>query len=163
VIQSLYAGINAATARRRRQISGDSSFRLQLDHGGVNGGLKILVDNFQQNQGTQGHGQGYLGNLKSLSPELVRDVSIINGPFSAAYGDFSGLGVVQINLRESLLQQFTARIQGGSFDTFRAFLAYSPRIKNVDSFVAYEGSLFQRTVYQPFEVSTRQLNRKLHV
>jgi hypothetical protein len=50
------------------------------------------------------------------------------------------LGVVQINLRESLPQQFTARIQGGSFDTSRTFLAYSPQIKNVDSFVAYEGS-----------------------
>lgn len=73
-----------------------------------------MVDNFQQNQGTQGHGQGYLGNLKSLSSELVQDVSIINGPFSAAYGDFSGLGVVQVRLKESLPQYFTARIQGGS-------------------------------------------------
>jgi len=115
-------------------------FGFNTDHGGVNGGLKILVDNFQQNQGTQGHGQGYLGNLKSLSPELVQDVAIINGPFSAAYGDFSGLGVVQIRLRESLPNQLTARFQAGSFDTFRTFLAYSPQIKNVSSFISYEGS-----------------------
>src|SRR5437667_9396867 len=40
-----------------------------LDHGGVNGGLKVLVDDVQQNQATQGHGQGYLGALKSLTPE----------------------------------------------------------------------------------------------
>ena len=106
----------------------------------MNGGLKILVDNVQQNQGTQGHGQGYLGSLKSLSPELVEGVSIINGPFSAAYGDFSGLGVVKIDLKESLPQIFTARVQGGSFNTFRGFFAYSPKIKNVEAFIAYEPS-----------------------
>ncbi len=43
-------------------------------------------------------------------------------------------------MKESLLQQFTARIQAGSFDTFRTFLAYSPQIKDVSSFIAYEGS-----------------------
>ncbi|MDQ3320927.1 MAG: TonB-dependent receptor [Acidobacteriota bacterium] len=140
LIQSLNAGINAGQHEGGGKSLEIRRFGFNLDHGGVNGGVKILVDNFQQNQGTQGHGQGYLGNLKSLSPELVQDVSIINGPFSAAYGDFSGLGVVQIRLKESLPQRLTARIQAGSFDTFRTFLAYSPQIKNVDSFIAYEGS-----------------------
>ncbi len=58
------------------------------------------MDDVQQNQGSQGHGQGYLGSLKALSPELIQDVTIINGPFSAEYGDFSGLGVVHIRQRE---------------------------------------------------------------
>ncbi|HRH40539.1 MAG TPA: TonB-dependent receptor [Pyrinomonadaceae bacterium] len=140
VIQTLNAGINAGQHEGGGKSLEIRRFGFNLDHGGVNGGVKILVDNFQQNQGTQGHGQGYLGNLKSLTPELVQDVSIINGPFSAAYGDFSGLGVVQIHLKESLPNQLTARIQGGSFNTFRTFLAYSPQIKNVASFIAYEGS-----------------------
>jgi outer membrane receptor protein involved in Fe transport len=115
-------------------------FGYNLDHGGVNGGLKVLVDNFQQNQGTQGHGQGYLGQLKSLTPELVQDVEILNGPFSAQYGDFSGLGVVHIRLKESLPDQLTARFQGGQFDTFRTFLAYSPELKTGDALIAYEAS-----------------------
>ncbi len=151
IIQSLNAGINAGQHEGGGKSLEIRRFGFNTDHGGVNGGLKILVDNFQQNQATQGHGQGYLGNLKSLSPELVRDVSIINGPFSAAYGDFSGLGVVQINLRESLPQQFTARIQAGSFDTFRTFLAYSPQIKNVDSFIAYEGSFSNGPFINPLK------------
>ncbi|HEY8563167.1 MAG TPA: TonB-dependent receptor [Pyrinomonadaceae bacterium] len=142
LIFTLNAGINAGQHEGGGKSLEIRRFGFNLDHGGVNGGVKILVDNIQQNQGTQGHGQGYLGNLKSLSPELVEDVSIINGPFSAAYGDFSGLGVVQIRQRESLPQQLTARIQTGSFDTFRSFLAYSPPIKQVDSFLAYE---FSRT------------------
>ena len=140
IIQSLNAGINAGQHEGGGKSLEIRRFGFNTDHGGVNGGLKILVDNVQQNQGTQGHGQGYLGNLKSLSPELVQDVSIINGPFSAAYGDFSGLGVVQIRLKESLPQQFTARIQGGSFNTARGFFAYSPKIKNVDAYFAFEPS-----------------------
>ncbi|MBX7169731.1 MAG: TonB-dependent receptor [Pyrinomonadaceae bacterium] len=140
VIQTLNAGINAGQHEGGGKSLEIRRFGFNLDHGGVNGGVKILVDNFQQNQGTQGHGQGYLGNLKSLTPELVQDVSIINGPFSSAYGDFSGLGVVQIRLKESLPNQLTARIQGGSFNTFRTFLAFSPNIKNVSTFIAYEGS-----------------------
>jgi hypothetical protein len=140
LVQTLNAGINAGQHEGGGKSLEIRRFGFNLDHGGVNGGLKILVDNIQQNQATQGHGQGYLGALKSLSPELVEGVSIINGPFSAAYGDFSGLGVVQIRQRESLAQQFTARIQYGSFNTARGFFAYSPRIKNVEAFLAYEPS-----------------------
>ncbi|MDQ3132006.1 MAG: TonB-dependent receptor [Acidobacteriota bacterium] len=140
LIQTLNAGINAGQHEGGGKSLEIRRFGFNTDHGGVNGGVKILVDNIQQNQGTQGHGQGYLGNLKSLSPELVQDVSIINGPFSAAYGDFSGLGVVQIRQRESLPNRFTARLQAGSFNSFRGFFAYSPKIKNVDAFIAYEPS-----------------------
>ncbi len=88
VIQSLNAGINAGQHEGGRKSLEIRRFGYNLDHGGVNGGVKILVDNFQQNQATQGHGQGYLGNLKSLTPELVDSVSIINGPFSAASAIF---------------------------------------------------------------------------
>jgi len=115
-------------------------FGFNMDHGGVNGGLKVLVDNVQQNQGTQGHGQGYLGQLKSLTPELVEAVDILNGPFSPEYGDFSGLGVVHIRLKESLPDRYTARIHGGSFNTHRTFLAYSPHIEDGSALLAYEGS-----------------------
>jgi outer membrane receptor protein involved in Fe transport len=140
LIQTLNAGINAGQHEGGGKSLEIRRFGFNTDHGGVNGGVKILVDNVQQNQGTQGHGQGYLGALKSLSPELVENVSIINGPFSAAYGDFSGLGVVQIRQRESLPNRFTARIQGGSFNTIRGFFAYSPKIEKIDAFIAYEPS-----------------------
>ena len=140
LVQTLNAGINVGQHEGGGKSLEIRRFGFNLDHGGVNGGVKILVDNVQQNQGTQGHGQGYLGALKSLSPELVESVSIINGPFSAAYGDFSGLGVVQIRQRESLPQIFTARVQYGSFNSARGFFAYSPKIKNVEAFLSYEPS-----------------------
>ncbi|MEK7833433.1 MAG: TonB-dependent receptor plug domain-containing protein [Acidobacteriota bacterium] len=140
VFHTLDAGINAGQHEGGGKSLEIRRFGYNLDHGGVNGGLKVLVDNFQQNQGTQGHGQGYLGQLKSLTPELVQDVEILNGPFSAQYGDFSGLGVVHIRLKESLPDQLTARFQSGQFGTFRTFLAYSPELKSGDALIAYEGS-----------------------
>lgn len=137
---TLDAGINAGQHEGGGKSLEIRRFGFNTDHGGVNGGLKVLVDNVQQNQGTQGHGQGYLGQLKSLTPELVEEVNIVNGPFSAEYGDFSGLGVVHIRLREQLPDQLTWRVQGGRFDSFRSFLAYSPTLKSARSFIAYEAS-----------------------
>src|SRR5260370_2567175 len=140
IFHVLDAGINAGQHEGGGKSLEIRRFGFNLDHGGVNGGLKVLVDDVQQNQGTQGHGQGYLGALKALSPELIQDVTIINGPFSPEYGDFSGLGVVHIRQRESLPDQFTARLQGGNFDSGRGFLAYSPDAQNTDAYIAYEGS-----------------------
>src|SRR5947207_3398303 len=126
LLETLNAGINAGQHEGGGKSLEIRRFGFNLDHGGVNGGLKVLVDDIQQNQGTQGHGQGYLGALKSLTPELVQEVSVINGPFSAEYGDFSGLGVVHIKLKESLPDQVTLRLQGGSFGSYRSFFGYSP-------------------------------------
>jgi TonB-dependent Receptor Plug Domain len=92
IFDTLAAGINAGQHEGGGKSLEIRRFGFNLDHGGVNGGLKVLVDDVQQNQPTQGHGQGYLGALKTLTPELVDDVDILNGPFSAEYGDFSGLG-----------------------------------------------------------------------
>src|SRR5262245_59615354 len=126
VFHQLNSGINAGQHEGGGKSIEVRRFGFNLDHGGVNGGLKVLVDNVQQNQTTQGHGQGYLGALKSLTPELIQEAQIINGPFSAEYGDFSGLGVVHIRLRESLADEWTAKFQGGSFGSKRGFLAFSP-------------------------------------
>jgi hypothetical protein len=137
---TLAAGVNTGQHEGGGKSLEIRRFGFNLDHGGVNGGLKVLVNDVQQNQGTQGHGQGYLGALKTLIPELVDDVDILNGPFSAEYGDFSGLGVVHIRLKETLPDTLTLRFQGGPFHAFRGLATYSPALKNADAFVAYEGS-----------------------
>lgn len=140
MLESLGAGINAGQHEGGGKSLEIRRFGFNLDHGGVNGGLKVVVNDLPQNQASQGHGQGYLGALKSLTPELVQDVAILDGPFSAEYGDFSGLGVVQIRTKESLPDEITLRLQAGSFDTYRSFLAYSPNVEKVDSFISYEGT-----------------------
>src|SRR3982751_1338320 len=114
VFHVLDAGINAGQHEGGGKSVEIRRFGFNVDHGGVNGGLKVLVDDVQQNQTTQGHGQGYLGSLKNITPELIQEVSIVDGPFQAQYGDFSGLGVVHLRTRESLPDLITARIQAGS-------------------------------------------------
>src|SRR5262245_27974824 len=166
VFHTLDAGVNAGQHEGGGKSLEIRRFGFNLDHGGVSGGLKVLVDNVQQNQGTQGHGQGYLGQLKSLTPELVQDVDILNGPFNAEYGDFSGLGVVHIRLKESLDDQVIARFQGGSFGSFRTFLGYSPVLKRGKAIVAYEGSRTDGPFINPLDYKrdnvtgnyTRRLN-----
>lgn len=140
IFDTLAAGINTGQHEGGGKSLEIRRFGFNLDHGGVNGGLKVLVNDIQQNHGTQGHGQGYLGALKTLTPELVDDVDILNGPFSAEYGDFSGLGVVHIRLKETLPNLVTVRLQGGSFGAYRGMAAYSPELKNADAFIAYDGS-----------------------
>jgi outer membrane receptor protein involved in Fe transport len=138
LFETLDSGINAGQHEGGGKSLEFRRFGFNLDHGGQNGGLKVLVDDIPQNQATQGHGQGYLGSLKALSPELVDDVDIINGPFSAEYGDFSALGVIHIRLKESLDDEWTLRAQGGSFNGYRTFAAWSPHLKSADSFLAWE-------------------------
>jgi hypothetical protein len=140
LLETLNAGINAGQHEGGGKSLEIRRFGFNLDHGGVNGGLKVLVDDVQQNQGTQGHGQGYLGALKTLTPELIQDVNILNGPFSAEYGDFSGLGVVHIRLKESLPDPMMLRLERGSFGSYRTFFGYSPSLDKADTFLAYEGS-----------------------
>jgi outer membrane receptor protein involved in Fe transport len=110
----------AAESRRSR-------FGFNLDHGGVNGDLKVLVNDVQQNQGTKATAKATLARLRP-DAELIDDVDILNGPFSAEYGDFSGLGVVHIRLKESLPSVLTLRMQGGSFDAYHGLVMYSPRL-----------------------------------
>ena len=161
IFHTLDAGINAGQHEGGGKSLEIRRYGYNLDHGGVGGGLKVLVDNFQQNQGTQGHGQGYLGQLKSLSPELVEDVDILNGPFSAQYGDFSGLGVVHIRQRESLPDLLTLRFAGGTFDTFRTFLAYSPNLGKAKGFLAYEGSRTDGPFLNPLDYARDNVSGSL--
>jgi hypothetical protein len=158
LLHKLNAGINAGQHEGGGKSLEIRRFGFNLDHGGVNGGLKVLVDDVQQNQGTQGHGQGYLGSLKALSPELIEEVTIINGPFSAEYGDFSGLGVVHIRQRQSLPDEFTATVQGGNFDTGRGFLGWSPNPANADAYVAYESSYTDGTFQSPLQYRRDNIN-----
>ncbi len=157
-LQQLAAGIDAGQHEGGGKSLEIRRFGFNLDHGGVNGGLKVLVDDVQQNQETQGHGQGYLGALKALSPELIQDVTIANGPFQAEYGDFSGLGVVHIHQRESLPEEFTVRLQGGNFDSGRAFLAFSPAVDRADAYLAYEGSYTDGPFVNPLRYRRDNLN-----
>jgi outer membrane receptor protein involved in Fe transport len=157
LFSTLDAGVDAGQHEGGGKSVEVRRFGFNLDHGGVSGGLKVLVDNVQQNQNSQAHGQGYLGQLKSLSPELVEDVDILDGPFSPEYGDFSGLGVVHIRQKERLNDPLILRLQGGRFGFRRAFAAFSPRWREADSFLAWESSTTDGPFLNPLDYTRHNL------
>lgn len=126
VFQTLGVGLNFG-----RHAGGGKSlevrrFGYNLDHGGTGGGLRMNLDDLIVNQVSGGHAHGYLGALKGLSPELVESVNLVNGPFNAGYGEFSGLGVVNVKTREEMPDRLTGRVQLGQFNTRRIFAAHTP-------------------------------------
>ncbi len=165
LLETLDSGINAGQHEGGGKSLEFRRFGFNLDHGGTNGGIKVLVDDVPQNQATQGHGQGYLGWLKTLSPELVEGVDIINGPFHAEYGDFSALGVIHIRQKERMENVWMLRAQGGSFGAYRTFAAWSPKLAKVDSFVSWEHAFtdgpFQKPLNYVRDNFTGNYTRKL--
>lgn len=140
IFQTLGAGLSLGQHAGGGKSLEVRRFGFNLDHGGTGGGLKVMQDGIMLNQVSGGHAHGYLGALKSLSPELVENVDLINGPFNAQYGDFSGLGVVNIQTRTEMPQLYTGRAQLGQFNTRRFFGAYSPQWEKSRGLLAYESS-----------------------
>ena len=165
IFQSLGAGLSLGQHAGGGKSLEVRRFGFNLDHGGVGGGLKVMMDNIMLNQVSGGHAHGYLGALKGISPELVENINMINGPFSALYGDFSGLGVVNIKSRDEMPDKLTGRVQFGQFNTRRVFAAYSPQWKNTQGLIANEYSYSDGPFKQPLKYlrnnTTLVLSRKL--
>ena len=160
IFDTLAAGINAGQHEGGGKSLEIRRFGFNLDHGGVNGGLKVLVDDVQQNQATQGHGQGYLGALKTLTPELVDDVGILNGLPSVEYGDFSGPVSSTFGSRRACLV-FDGPHPGRFVWRLSRLRRLAPRVGTRDTFLAYEGSRTDGPFTNP-EIRPQQHHWQLH-
>ena len=140
VFQSLGSGLSLGQHAGGGKSLEVRRFGFNLDHGGTGGGIRVVMDDLLVNQVSGGHAHGYLGALKGLSPELVQEVNLINGPFNAQYGEFSGLGVINIKTREEMPDRLTGRVQFGQFNTRRIFAAYSPNWDKTSAILSNEYS-----------------------
>jgi hypothetical protein len=140
ILHVLGAGISAGQHEGGGKSLEISPVRFQPRLWWLNGGLKAARRYRAAEPDDAGTWPRLPRHLKSISPELVQEVNLINGPFSPEYGDFSGLGVVHIRSRDSMPDKITTRMRGGSFNSSRGFLALSPDVKEADALVAYEGS-----------------------
>ncbi len=151
IFQTLGAGLSLGQHSGGGKSLEVRRFGFNLDHGGEGGGLRVMLDDMLVSQVSGGHAHGYLGGLKALSPELVQEVSLINGPFNAQYGDLSGLGVVNIRTRSEMPDRLTARAQFGQFNTRRVFAAFSPQSDRSHSLFANEYSYSDGPFERPLE------------
>ncbi|MGA2711415.1 MAG: TonB-dependent receptor plug domain-containing protein [Steroidobacteraceae bacterium] len=90
-----------------------------LDHGTD---LAAFIDGIPVNQPTHAHGQGYT-DLNFLIPELAANVSYTKGTYYADEGDFSSVGSVHINYRDTIPDQVS--LTGGTLDYQRLLAASS--------------------------------------
>jgi outer membrane receptor protein involved in Fe transport len=166
IFQTLGAGLNFGQHAGGGKSLEVRRFGFNLDHGGAGGGLRFMRDGVFINDIAGGHAHGYLGSLKGLTPELVAGVDLINGPFNAQYGDFSALGVVTIDTRQKLDEDFMGRIQYGQFNTRRFVGAYSPEWGKNTALFAFENSYtdgpFQRALEYNRNNITAVFNRTLN-
>ena len=93
----------------------------------------------------------------------MEDVNIINGPFSAEYGDFSGLGVVHIRTARNTAGSVYGAHAGRHLSAAsRGFFSFSPEREHVDAYLAYEGSYTDGPFHSPGRYTRAQYQRQLH-
>jgi hypothetical protein len=123
-----------------------------IDHGTD---IRVSVDGMPVNMVSHAHGQGY-ADLHFLIPETIDNVDFNKGPYYSRQGDFCTAGYADFNTRNAL-KNSSIKLEGGSFDTYRAvwlidLLSNTERNQNL--YVASE-LLFSNG---PFE-SPQQFNR----
>jgi outer membrane receptor protein involved in Fe transport len=86
--------------------------------------LALSVDGVPINVRSHAHGQGF-SDFHFVIPETVERVEITKGPYEAEVGDFATAGSVNLVTRERLDESYV-KFEGGSFDTQRYLLMFSP-------------------------------------
>jgi outer membrane receptor protein involved in Fe transport len=80
--------------------------------------VAISVDGTPVNMASHAHGQGY-ADLHYLMPEVLDHVDVRKGPYDAEDGDLATAGTAAFVTKDRL-DNATATVRGGSFDTFHA-------------------------------------------
>ena len=104
---------------------------------------QVLIDGVPINQGLAG-----LFNFADLSIDNIERIEIVRGPQSTIYGPRALAGVIQLFTKEgSETPETTASFEGGSYGSFREYLATSGKVGQVDYSLA--GSRFDTDNARP--------------
>lgn len=98
--------------------------------------VEIFVGNIPMNQVSHLRAPGY-ADIRLVMPEVIKSVSIANGPYDPRQGDFAVAGSVRLGLGlES--PGYWAKGSLGSFGARRLFLAFAPEDKDFsETFAAF--------------------------
>ena len=87
--------------------------------------LAVYFDGVPINLRSHAHGQGFL-DLHFVTRETIQRLDAYKGPYFARFGDFATAATVEYVPFDSFEESFV-RLEGGSFETFRAVAGLSPR------------------------------------
>jgi len=99
--------------------------------------LYVGFDGVPLNEPSHVHGIGYT-DLHFILPKLVKRIEVLKGPYDVRYGNFATAGSVNFQLKDRLARSY-ASVSGGSFDTLRGTLAFTPPFEGLDAVVAVQG------------------------
>lgn len=85
--------------------------------------VAISVDGVPVNMVSHGHGQGY-ADLHFLIPEVVEQVEVFKGPYSAEHGNFATAGAVTMRTRDHLAYN-SLQAEVGAYDTYNLTTLFS--------------------------------------
>ena len=89
---------------------------------------QVLIDGVPINQGLAG-----LFNFADLTTDNIERIEVVRGPQSTIYGPRAMAGVIQFFTKQGGdIPETTASFEGGSYDTFREYLASSGKVGQVD-------------------------------
>jgi hypothetical protein len=98
--------------------------------------IEFSVDGVPMNDAGNIHGNGYT-DTHFIIPELIRDLRVIEGPYSPSQGDFAVAGSAEYGLGlES--RGTTMQATYGAYNTMRALVLWAPPEESVGTFGAAE-------------------------
>ena len=102
--------------------------------------ISVSADGIPVNIVSHAHGQGY-ADLHFLIPETIKDIDFGKGSYYADKGDFNTSGYVNFSTFDKL-ENNLFKVEGGSFNTFRAVTMLNLLGKNVQDKNFYVASEF---------------------
>lgn len=101
--------------------------------------LAVFFDGVPINLRSHAHGQGFL-DLHFVTKETIASLEAHKGPYFPRYGDFATAAAIDYVVEDSF-DESMVKLEGGSFDTFRAVGIVSPRTGPFDAAGSAEGFL----------------------
>jgi outer membrane receptor protein involved in Fe transport len=102
--------------------------------------VAISVDGMPVNMVSHGHGQGY-ADLHFLIPDVVEQVDVFKGPYSAQYGNLATAGAVSFRTRDHLDANML-RLEGGQFNSGKFTMLYQLPLANPNQSAYFAGNFY---------------------
>lgn len=124
--------------------------------------VAITVDGMPVNMVSHGHGQGY-ADLHFLIPDVVEQVDVFKGPYSAMHGNLATAGAVSFRTRDHLDKNLL-RLEAGQFNSGKFTMLYQLPLANPNQSAYFAGNFYNTDgpVDSPQRFQRANLFTKIH-
>lgn len=102
--------------------------------------VAISVDGMPVNMVSHGHGQGY-ADLHFLIPDVVEQVDVFKGPYSAMHGNLATAGAISFRTRDHLEKNMLG-LEAGQFNSGKFTMLYQLPLANPNQSAYFAGNFY---------------------